>query len=915
MSPSNAAHRAEHELSESPMSEGDAELDSVESLAEEFLERCRRGERPTIEEYTGRYPELAERIRDFLPALLMVERLKPSPDDPPGGGAVAIPGAAPERLGDYRILREVGRGGMGVVYEAEQISLGRRVALKVLPPGALAMPRQVERFRREARAAARLHHTNIVPVFGVGEEGGTYYYVMQFIEGRPLDDVLAELRRLRDEAAGRPAPRQGTAHDQSGAPAASDVSTGITDPPSTVLARALCNGRFRATSPNDSHRPDDPGSDDRPAEAGNPTPAVELASGGPSQTTSTGVLPDQQQPYVRSVAQIGIQVADALDYAADQGILHRDVKPSNLLLDVFGTVWLTDFGLAKASGAPDLTHTGDLFGTLRYLAPERFRGRSDIRSDVYALGLTLYELLALQPAFDELGQAELVRQITDCEPPRLSAIDPGLSRDLVTIVHKAMAKAPADRYPTPGALAEDLRRFLDDRPILARPLSLPERAWRWCRRNPAAAGLVAAVVALVGLVFGGGLWVQRQQLEVQGQQLELRLEAVLRRERVRGAIEQALEQQEDLRRRRLWEAARIALARAESRLDDADSPDLRRRLGQAQADLDYAIWTEADDPALVLRLAKAEAQSGRTERVETLLARVVAIQPAASETWKQRGLLLAELGQPDRAAADFARAVQLLPEDHFFDSPRSRLILELASYDRAFSKLLEARPGDHQLWMGRGRYHALCSRWRQAADDVARGIAAATPGTHEFYEYACLLLIVGDEERYRRLIQSLRRESGESKDPRLTYELARACTLAPEPVVDPGQVVKWARFAVESSPFAWHCHVLGAACYRAGDHAEAIRWLEDSLTRPWDPKGRVGRAQNQFVVAMAHFRLGHGAQSRARLDEAVRCCDELEASRIRGAVTYTAASDWLTIRLYRREAEALIVGRGNSADP
>src|SRR5262249_24548702 len=154
---------------------------------------------------------------------------------------------------------------------------------------------------------------------------------------------------------------------------------------------------------------------------------------------------------------------------------------------------------------------------------------------------------------------------------------------------------------------------------------------------------------------------------------------------------------------RLWEAARIALARAESRLDDAASPDLRRRLGLAQADLDYAIWTGADDPALVLRLAKAEAQGGRTERVEALLARVVAIQPGAWETWKRGGLLLAELGQLDRAAADLDRAVQLLAEDHFFDSPRSRLILELASYDRAFSKLLAARPADHQLWIGRGR--------------------------------------------------------------------------------------------------------------------------------------------------------------------------------------------------------------------
>jgi serine/threonine protein kinase len=185
-------------------------------------------------------------------------------------------------------------------------------------------------------------------------------------------------------------------------------------------------------------------------------------------------------------------------------VLHRDVKPSNLLLDVWGTVWLTDFGLAKATGTPDLTRTGDLLGTLRYMAPERFEGHADVRSDVYALGLTLYELLALRPAFAGHDQAEVVRHIT-AEAPRLDRIDPRLPRDLVTIVHKAMARSPADRYQTARALADDLRRFLDDRSILARRASLAEQGWRWCRRNPTGAGLLAALLALLLVATGGGL--------------------------------------------------------------------------------------------------------------------------------------------------------------------------------------------------------------------------------------------------------------------------------------------------------------------------------------------------------------------------------------------------------------------------
>src|SRR5438093_676678 len=182
------------------MPSSSSERDPVEQLADEFLERFRRGERPALTEYTQRYPQWAERIRKVFPALVMMEGVRPDAADATGDhvGGVESPGEQRlERLGDYRILREVGRGGMGIVYEAEQESLGRHVALKVLPSHALLDPRHLLRFQREARAAARLHHTNIVPVHGVGEQDGLHYYVMQFIPGQGLDQVLDELRRLR----------------------------------------------------------------------------------------------------------------------------------------------------------------------------------------------------------------------------------------------------------------------------------------------------------------------------------------------------------------------------------------------------------------------------------------------------------------------------------------------------------------------------------------------------------------------------------------------------------------------------------------------------------------------------------------------------------------------------------------------
>ncbi len=205
------------------------------------------------------------------------------------------------------------------------------------------------------------------------------------------------------------------------------------------------------------------------------------------------------------MARIGAQVADALEYAHKQGIVHRDVKPSNLLLDTLGTIWVTDFGLAKADDQQNLTHTGDILGTLRYMPPEAFEGKSDHRGDVYSLGLTLYELLAFRPAFGEKERGRLVRQVTTEEPARLGSVNPEVPRDLETIVHKAIDREPAHRYATAGGLAADLQRFLDDEPILARRQTQFEQYRRWARHHPGIAILGAALTAVLLIATAGSL--------------------------------------------------------------------------------------------------------------------------------------------------------------------------------------------------------------------------------------------------------------------------------------------------------------------------------------------------------------------------------------------------------------------------
>ncbi|WP_165233310.1 WD40 repeat domain-containing serine/threonine protein kinase [Aquisphaera insulae] len=431
------------------------DFDPVELLIDDFLDRRRRGEGPSLEALVEANPEHAGRLRSLVPAALAMEDL----GSEAGGGGDGSGGRdarlgllppMPSRLGDYSLVRPIGSGGMGVVYEAVQGSLGRQVALKTFPTSRLGDAGRLERFRREALAAARLQHTNIVPVFEIGEHDGQHFYTMQLIEGRGLDQVIRELDRLRRTPAGAP-------------PAVDGLGDGL----SSTLADGLHRGDLI------------------------PVPASTIAGAGESR-------------YHRGVAAVGVQVADALEYAHGQGVLHRDIKPSNLLLDGRGHVWVTDFGLAKTEDEEGggLTGTGDLVGTLRYMAPERFRGWSDPRSDVFALGATLYEVAALRPAFDESDRAKLVDRLLHGGPTPPRQLDRRFPRDLETIILKALANDPAERYPTAAGLAEDLRRFVAGGPILARRSGAVERTWRWARRHPV--GAAAAVVIAAALATAAG---------------------------------------------------------------------------------------------------------------------------------------------------------------------------------------------------------------------------------------------------------------------------------------------------------------------------------------------------------------------------------------------------------------------------
>lgn len=373
------------------------------TLVEEYLEARRRGEAPPLAEYAALHPECAEELLELLKGMEEMESLSVSTHN----AAVAWTARFPEVLGDFRLLERIGAGGMGTVFRAMQESLNREVAVKILSPAWNADSRHCEAFENESRVIAGLHHTNIVEVFGAGQEGDYRYYVMSLVQGE-----------------------------------------------------AISPAGIRKTFP--------------------------------------GV------PYEQAVARVGLQAARALAYAHASGVLHRDIKPGNLLLDADGVLRVGDFGLATVLNngemAPLVTQSHD--GTLRYMPPERLmRGENSFAGDQYSLGVTLYELLSMRPAFRESEPGSLIHRI--CSEPLRELRGEG---ELGAIVNKCISFEPADRYASMSELVEDLRRFLNGEPVLARPASILRRYAMWLRRRPAVAAWSHAAAMLVLLLFGSILW-------------------------------------------------------------------------------------------------------------------------------------------------------------------------------------------------------------------------------------------------------------------------------------------------------------------------------------------------------------------------------------------------------------------------
>lgn len=449
---------------------------ALSELVDLVCQKIQEGAEVDIGQLEREFPGYADKVAGMVRILkdLHTFDLSLTGDRP---GSSVQPADMIGRLGDFRLLGPIGRGGMGIVYEAAQVSIDRRVALKVLPLTALIDDLALKRFRNEVQAAALIEHPNIVAVYSVGEDRGVHYYAMQLVRGPSLASVIGS---LKDQLA------QDGFFD-------GDTIRQIVSRHRWPVAEAM--GSTSAEGSNSTAR------------AGGP-PAC------PVESSARGRF---GADYFRCVAQLGVQAARALDEAHLHGVIHRDIKPGNLLLDSHGSLFVADFGLARIETAQGITNAGDVMGTLRYMSPEQVTGEKgivDARTDQYSLGATLYELAALRPMYDGTGRTGLIRGILDGEPESLRRIRPAVPPDLATIIGKATRKDAGERYPRCGDLADDLQRFLDNRPILARNPTLVNRIAKWSQRNPllVKAGLAGFVLATIGLIISNLLILEQKRI-------------------------------------------------------------------------------------------------------------------------------------------------------------------------------------------------------------------------------------------------------------------------------------------------------------------------------------------------------------------------------------------------------------------
>ncbi len=775
----------------------------VEAIVDAFADACRRGLRPDVATWVSRHPEHADALRTLLPAVALLERHVVDATTPPTVPVFVQTLAAPSRVAEYRIVREIGRGGMGVVFEAIEEPLNRRVALKLLLSRHLAGASDVARFQREAEVASRLEHRGICTVLRAGIDGGIPFIAMRFVEGE-------------------------------------------------TLHRRICRER------------------------------------------EAGQVPSRRDQIVERL-RIVRSVASALHDAHERGVVHRDVKPQNIMIDPTGEPVILDFGLARdVDGAlPTLTRTGDVCGTPAYLAPETLagnRGEPDPATDIYALGVTLFECLTLRRPFDEPTIDALYHSILRDPVPDPHRLNPAIDRDLTAVIQTALEKEPMRRYQTAAALAADLRAVIEGHPVSVKPLSTVGRIVRWSQREPAKALLAVTLVVLVPIVAGLWALLATKMPEI------TQAEQALRRDRVESAItdgylelgeasaadaracfERALDEQADC----VEAIAGVVMSYlAEGKQHDA--------LGVLDAHPQF----EAHHPSLRFLRAGALERLGRRDDAERIVTETP--QPADAIDCFLAGIHELERGHGGakdafpRALALIERADRLSPiARHIYVAGLAHATYHCNDHERAAQvgeKLITLWPKAPSSWHWRGFATQVIDRpTAEASFRKALELGSRSASTHSDLAHALA-------------------ERGAMDEAIREYE--EACTLSPTSAVHAlnlaaglekagatARAVATFRRATELAPTyrkAWMSY--GGACLRTEDvpaaiaayghavelappSAEAWSWLGTAYGRSGDAANALEAQRRALAIdpdhAFAHASIGTDLLKQGHVDEAI----------------------------------------------
>ncbi len=690
----------------------------IEQAVQQFVDAQLRGQEPDIDEFVKQYPQFESQIRKRIQNLRQIDNLFDclmQADNGDFSKATPKYNLVGQKLGDFEILKIIGQGGMGAVFLARQVSLDREVALKVISSVGDAQTKHLDRFKRESRVLAKISHPNIVPIYEIGQQGPYSYFAMQYVDGVSLDKILSSIRNAK---------------------------TG--DKASAVMSKCL-----------ETH----------------------TATYGDKHQDTKGTTAEIDTDYIINISKIIISIASALDYAHKKGILHRDVKPSNILIDSDGTAKLVDFGLARAETQQSITITGEFFGTPSYISPEQIRKPDivDCRSDIFSLAATYYECLTLHPPFGGDTVNETLTQVISREAVPPKKYCPRLSTDFNTVLLHALEKLPEDRYQTAADFANDIENLLEFKPITAKKPSITQRAYKTLRRNPLKVAVTFAFILVI--VLGYSLLSSHRQEKkkvalmerykqgrdrLEGEQYSEALQYFIKVAkatpndaevqfyigecyRMAGQYEKAI--------KAYHEAIKIKPNYGNAYWGLGDCYKKTRRFQEAIKIYKQAIEIDPNNTGVYYNLGIAYRELGRHDEAIEAFKQTVKINPNDTDAYCNLGTIYRDLGRRDEAIEAFKQMIRITPNDADAYCNLGTTYRDLGRHDEAieaFKQTIKLNPNNTDAYCNLGTIYRDLGR-RDEAIEAFKQMIRINPNDAD--AYYSLGITYKDLDRHNEAIQ------------------------------------------------------------------------------------------------------------------------------------------------------------------